>query len=122
MGAGAPDGGADAPAEEIPEAARSVAEEGQQRAAATWDAGSVFQSLNRDTDAPSGLRTAIALRSETLGIETRVMSLNVGPSNVQYFTLASVPGAPGLSLSIETAGGMPTGETAEPLMSIVRTK
>lgn len=47
---------------------------------------------------------------------------DVGPSSVQYFSLASAPGAPGLSLSLETAGGTPAGETAEPLITIVRTK
>ncbi len=91
-------------------------------ASATWDATDVFRSLNQDMDTRSGLPTAIALRTEPLGFETRVLSLDVGPSSIQYFSLASAPGAPGLSLSLETAGGTPAGETAEPLITIVRIK
>ena len=122
LAAGTLDGGAEEPAEEDPEAPPAGPAAGPPLPPATWDAGDVFRSLNQDTDAVSGLPAAIALRTETLGIETRVMSLNVGPSNVQYFSLVSVPGAPGLSLSLETAGGTATGETAEPLITIVRTK
>ncbi|WP_419862081.1 IPT/TIG domain-containing protein [Candidatus Palauibacter sp.] len=107
LGAGTLDGGTEA---------------GPRLDAATWDAADVFRSLNQDTDTRSGLPTAIALRTEPLGFETRVLSLDVGPSSVQYFSLASAPGAPGLSLSLETAGGTPAGETAEPLITIVRTK
>lgn len=122
LAAGTLDEGAEEPAGEDQEAPPAGPGAGLPLAAATWDAGDVFRSLNQDTDVVSGLPAAIALRAETLGIETRVMSLNVGPSNVQYFSLVSVPGAPGLSLSLETAGGTATGETAEPLITIVRTK
>ena len=118
LGAGPLDGGTEDPPEENLEAP----EAGPQLDAAPWDAADVFQSLNQDTDTRSGLPTAIALRTQPLGFETRVLSLDVGPSSVQYFSLASAPGAPGLSLSLETAGGTPAGETAEPLITIVRTK
>ena len=118
LGAGTLDEGT----EDSPEGDLDAPEAGPQLAAATWDAADVFRSLNQDTDTRSGLPTAIALRTEPLGFETRVLSLDVGPSSVQYFSLASAPGAPGLSLSLETAGGTPAGETAEPLITIVRTK
>ena len=118
LGAGTLDEGT----EDSPEEDLDAPEGGPQLAAATWDAADVFRSLNQDTDTRSGLPTAIALRTEPLGFETRVLSLDVGPSSVQYFSLASAPGAPGLSLSLETAGGTPAGETAEPLITIVRTK
>lgn len=118
LGAGTLDGGT----EDLPEEDLEATEAGPPLDAATWDAADVFRSLNQDTDTRSGLPTAIALRTEPLGFETRVLSLDVGPSSVQYFSLASAPGAPGLSLSLETAGGTPAGETAEPLITIVRTK
>lgn len=118
LGTGTLDGGTESPPQEELEAP----EAGPRLDAATWDAADVFRSLNQDTDTRSGLPTAIALRTEPLGFETRVLSLDVGPSSVQYFSLASAPGAPGLSLSLETAGGTPAGETAEPLITIVRTK
>ncbi|MDE2663621.1 MAG: hypothetical protein OXI39_11540 [Gemmatimonadota bacterium] len=111
----------DAPGEDV-EAPAAGPDAEPPLAAATWDATDVFRSLNQDTDTRSGLPTAIALRTEPLGFETRVLSLDVGPSSVRYFSLASVPGAPGLSLSLETAGGTPAGETAEPLITIVRIK
>ncbi|MCZ0933753.1 MAG: hypothetical protein OXJ54_01080 [Gemmatimonadetes bacterium] len=122
LGAGTLDAGAeDSPEEEL-EAPEAGPDLGPPLAAATWDATDVFRSLNQDTDTRSGLPAAIALRAEPLGFETRVLSLDVRPSSVQYFSLASVPGAPGLSLSLETAGGTPAGETAEPLITIVRIK
>lgn len=122
LGARTLDEGMERPSGEDPEAGGVGPEAGPPLAAATWNATDVFRSLNEDTDARSGLPAAIALRAEPLGFETRVLSLDVGPSSVQYFSLASVPGAPGLSLSLETAGGTPAGETAEPLITIVRTK
>ncbi|MDE2879483.1 IPT/TIG domain-containing protein [Candidatus Palauibacter soopunensis] len=122
LGAGTLEEGTEDPAEEDLDAAEAGPEEAPPLAAATWDATDVFRSLNQDADTRSGLPTAIALRAEPLGFETRVLSLDVGPSSVQYFSLASAPGAPGLSLSLETAGGTPAGETAEPLITIVRTK
>ncbi|MCY3600439.1 MAG: hypothetical protein OXN85_10780 [Gemmatimonadetes bacterium] len=122
LGAGTLDGGTEDPAGEDLEAPEAGPDAGPPLAAATWDAADVFRSLNQDTDTRSGLPTAIALRAEPLGFETRVLSLDVGPSSVQYFSLASAPGAPGLSLSLETAGGTPAGETAEPLITIVRIK
>ncbi|WP_419858130.1 hypothetical protein [Candidatus Palauibacter irciniicola] len=122
LGAGTLGAGTEDPSEEDLEAPEAGTDAGPPRAAATWDATDVFRSLNQDTDTRSGLPTAIALRAEPLGFETRVLSLDVGPSSVQYFSLASVPGAPGLSLSLETAGGAPAGETAEPLITIVRIK
>ena len=118
LGAGTLDEEAEDPAGETP----ATPEAGPPLGAATWDATDVFRSLNQDTDTRSGLPAAIALRAEPLGFETRVLSLDVGPSSVQYFSLASAPGAPGLSLSLETAGRIPAGETAEPLITIVRTK
>lgn len=122
LGAGTLEDGTEDPAEEDLDAPEAGPDEAPPLAAATWDATDVFRSLNQDADARSGLPTAIALRAEPLGFETRVLSLDVGPSSVQYFSLASAPGAPGLSLSLETAGGTPAGETAEPLITIVRTK
>lgn len=122
LGAGALDEGPEDPPEEDLEAPEAGLDAGPPLAAATWDATDVFRSLNQDTDTGSGLPTPIALRAEPLRFETRVLSLDVGPSSVQYFSLASAPGAPGLSLSLETAGGTPAGETAEPLITIVRTK
>jgi len=122
LGAGTLGAGAEDPPEEDLEAPEAGPDAGPPLAAATWDATDVFRSLNQDADTRSGLPTAIALRAEPLEFETRVLSLDVEPSSVQYFSLASVPGAPGLSLSLETAGGSPAGETAEPLITIVRIK
>lgn len=122
LGAGTLDEGTEGPTEEDSEAPRAGPAAGPPLAAATWDATDVFRSLNQETDTRPGLPAAVALRAEPLGFETRVLSLDVGPSSVQYFSLASAPGAPGLSLSLETAGGTPAGETAEPLITIVRTK
>ncbi|MYA34614.1 MAG: hypothetical protein F4037_10095 [Gemmatimonadales bacterium] len=122
LGAGTLDADTEDPSEEDLEAPEAGPDAGSPLAAATWDATDVFRSLNQDADTRSGLPTAIALRAEPLGFETRVLGLDVGPSSVQYFSLASVPGAPGLSLSLETAGGAPAGETAEPLITIVRIK
>ncbi len=122
LGAGMAEGDAETPAGGGPGAPQAQPAAGPPRAAATWDVADVFRSLNQDADAQSGLPAAMVLQTEMLGVETRVMNLDVGPSNVQYFALVSAPGAPGLSLSLVTAGGTPTSETAEPLISIVRTK
>lgn len=122
LGAGTLEEGTEDPSGEDLEAPEAGPDAGPPLAAATWDATDVFRSLNQDADTRSGLPTVIALRAEPLGFETRVLSLDVGPSSVQYFSLAAAPGAPGLSLSLETAGGTPAGETAEPLITIVRTK
>ena len=83
----------------------------------------MFASLDQDADAPTFPSTRFSLRAEPLGFETRVMEIDVGASNVQYFSLASEAGAPALSLSIRTgAGAPPGGETAEPQITIVRTR
>ncbi|WP_419163292.1 hypothetical protein [Candidatus Palauibacter sp.] len=91
-------------------------------AVATWNVRDVFASMNRDAEARLNFPTAFPLRAEPLGFETRVRAIDVGPSNVQYFSLASDVGAPALSLSIRTAAGTSPDETAEPQITIVRTK
>ena len=89
---------------------------------ATWNTPDVFASLDRDADAPTFSRARFPLRAEPLRFETRVMEIDVGASSVQYFSLASEAGAPALSLSVRTEAGAPADETAEPLITIVRTR
>ena len=118
-------GDAEAGAEADPDPAAEVAEEtgvAPPPDPATWNLRDVFASLDRDVDAPAFPSTGFSLRAERLEFETRVMEIDVGASNVQYFSLASEADAPALSISIRTGSGAAPGETAEPQITIVRTR
>ena len=118
-------GDAEAGGEADPDPAAEVAEEtgvAPPPDPATWNLRDVFASLDRDVDAPVFPSTGFSLRAERLEFETRVMEIDVGASNVQYFSLASEADAPALSISIRTGSGAAPGETAEPQITIVRTR
>jgi len=88
----------------------------------TWDFRDVFGALNRNPTAGALFPLSFPLRASVLQFETGATDFDVGASTVAYFSLVSGLDAPALSLALSTPGGGELSETAEPQITIVRTR
>lgn len=88
----------------------------------TWDFRNVFLALNRNPAAGSLFPLSFPLQAAVLEFETGATDFDVGASAVRYFALVSGLDAPALSLALSTPGGSELSETAEPQITIVRTR
>ena len=88
----------------------------------TWHFRDVFGALNRNPAAGSLFPLSFPLQASVLEFETGAADFDVGASTVRYFALVSGIDAPALSMALSTPGGAGLSETAEPQITIVRTR